>query len=340
MATNRSFKCTRREFLKWASVVTSGSLLAANINDVAAVPALETTKVRLVHAPSICVTPQYLAETFLRADGFSEIQYLPLGSRNGPYAIADGRADIGMWDAPGLMPPLDAVDNLVVLAGVHSGCYELFANESIWAVRDLKNKTIAIQYFNGGDHILMSGMLAYVGIDPRHEVNWIAGEHVRDAMDLFVEGRADAFLGFAQQPAELRQKGAGHMILDTAQDRPWSQYFCCMIVANRQFVERNPVATKHIMRAILKGADPCAEDPTSAARFLANKLYEPRFKIGFDVMSRVPYGFWRVANPEDTIRFHALRLYEVGMLKTRPDELIARGTNFRFLDELKKELKA
>jgi NitT/TauT family transport system substrate-binding protein len=49
---------------------------------------------------------------------------------------------------------------------------------------------------------------------------------------------------------------------------------------------------------------------------------------------------WRQDNPEDTLRFHALRLHEVGMIKTDPNTLVARGSNWRFLNELKKELKA
>jgi NitT/TauT family transport system substrate-binding protein len=39
------------------------------------------------------------------------------------------------------------------------------------------------------------------------------------------------------------------------------------------------------------------------------------------------------------LRFYALRLYEVGMIKTNPNKLIAQGTDWRFLNELKKELK-
>jgi hypothetical protein len=46
----------------------------------------------------------------------------------------------------------------------------------------------------------------------------------------------------------------GHVILNTATDRPWSNYFCCMVLANRDFVQRYPVATKRVLRAILQFA--------------------------------------------------------------------------------------
>ena len=84
----------------------------------------------------------------------------------------------------------------------------------------------------------------------------------------------------------------------------------------------------------------CATDPQRVARFLAAKQYEPRYPIGLEVMSGVDYYRWRDANPEDTLRFYALRLHEVGMIKSTPEKLIAQGTDWRFLNELKKELKA
>ncbi len=275
----------------------------------------------------------------LRLDGFTDIEYLPLGSRNGPRALAEGRADITMWDIPGLMPHLDAGKPIVLLAGVHAGCYELFGNERVHALRDLKGKTVAIQYCRGRGSC---PAVEHAGVrrhEPAADVKWIVGEDVRDAMDLFVDGKADAFLGFAQQPPELRAKKIGHVIVNTAQDRPWSHYFCCMVAANREFAQRHPIATKRVLRAILKAADICASEPQRAARYLSDKLYEPRFQIGLEVMKNLPYNRWRESNPEDTMRFHALRLHEVGMIKSNPAKLIAQSTDWRFLNELKKELK-
>ena len=94
------------------------------------------------------------------------------------------------------------------------------------------------------------------------------------------------------------------------------------------------------MRAYLKATDICAREPERAARFMADKGYEPRYDIALEVVKSVPYSRWREANPEDSFRFHALRLHEVGMIKSTPEKIIAQGTDCRFLNELKKELKA
>jgi NitT/TauT family transport system substrate-binding protein len=159
-------------------------------------------------------------------------------------------------------------------------------------------------------------------------------------MRLFTEGSADSFLAFPPHPQELREKKIGHVIIDTAVDRPWSQYFCCVVAANRQFVVKHPVATKRALRAFLKAADLCAREPEQVARFLVAKGYELRYPLALDVIQKLPYDRWRESNAEDTLRFHGLRLHEVGMVKSTPQKLIARGTDWRFLNELKKELKA
>ena len=159
-------------------------------------------------------------------------------------------------------------------------------------------------------------------------------------MNLFIEQKADAIVGFAPQPQELRARKIGHVILNTAADRPWSQYFCCMVVGNRDFVARYPIATKRAVRAFLKAADICAQNPEQAARLLVAKGYEPNYKTALQVLQELPYNRWREADPEDTMRFFALRLHEVGMIKSTPQKLLAQGTDWRFLNELKRELKA
>ena len=56
-------------------------------------------------------------------------------------------------------------------------------------------------------------------------------------------------------------------------------------------------------------------------------------------MKEIVYGKWREFDPEDAVRFYALRLHEAGMIKSSPQKILAQGTDWRFLNELKKELK-
>jgi NitT/TauT family transport system substrate-binding protein len=149
-------------------------------------------------------------------------------------------------------------------------------------------------------------------------VEFVTLELYEDQNRAFVEGRVDAIFAFSPQPQRLRAEKIGQVIVDATRDPPWSQYFCCMLAANRGFVTRNPIVTKRALRAMLKAADICAQDPQRAARYLVDKGHEPRYETALEVLSKLPYGRWREDNPEDTLRFHALRLHEVGMIKSTP----------------------
>jgi len=330
----------RRRFLTNASALAAASFLGVTHAAQRDRPP-EISKLRLTSAPAICFAPQYLAEELLRLEGFSEVSYVerPAGATVIDAIEAD-KADMTMDAAPAVVYAMDTRPALTMLAGIHAGCYELFGNDRVHSMRELKGKRVAVYALGGPDHVFLSSMLAYVGVDPHKEVEWVVEERLGDAMQLFIEGKADAFMGFAPQPQELRARGSGHVIVDTAQDRPWSQYFCCMLFANKNFVSNYPMATKRALRAYLKAADICAQEPDRAARFLADRGYEPRYDVAFEVLRSLPYNRWRDADPEDTMRFFALRLYEVGMIRSTPNKLITRGTNWQFLNELKRELRA
>src|SRR5262249_14959533 len=187
-------------------------------------------------------------------------------------------------------------------------------------------------------HTFLASMAAYVGLDPSKDISW-ATHPSEESIRLLSQGEIDAFIGFPPEPQELRARRIGHVVVNSAVDRPWSQYFCCMFVANHGFARKHPVATKRALRAILKAADICALDPDRAARSLEAQGVAKRYDYALQTMKDVPYAKWRNYDPEDTIRFYALRLNEIGMIKTGPQKIIAQGTDWRFLKELKKELK-
>ena len=331
---------SRRTFLTRAGTLGAASLLGLPRTAAAEAPP-ETKRIRLLHTPALCFGPQALAEDLLRLEGFTTIEYVNDENAYGLAMLTAGQADVTMWDAPGFIPALDAGNPIVLVGGIHAGCWELFAKAEIKTLRDLRGKTVAVYAIGGGGHILMSSMLAYVGMDPAKDVQFVAGEQrAEDTVRLFLDGKADAFMGFPPHPQELRARKVGHVILDTKQDRPWSQYFCCMLGVHRPFAEKYPIATKRALRAFLKGADLCAQEPERVARYLVDKGWDSRYEVALEVLKEVPYRRWREASPEDTLRFYALRLHEVGMLKMTPQKLIAQSTDWRFLNELKKELKA
>jgi hypothetical protein len=216
-------KQTRRRFLTTLSLAGAAGFMRGP-SALAAEGLLETTTVRISKDLAICEAPLEIAEELLRADGFTDIRYVDTSMDDLSAAIAQRKVDFAL-DFPVLFAPgIDAGKPVTVLAGVHVGCFELFA--------------------------------------------------------------------------------------------------------------RNDV------RTIAKATDLCATEPMRVARSLIDGGFAPRYDYALQTLNDIPYNNWREYDAEDTIRFYALRLHEAGMIKATPQKIIADGTDWRFLNELKRELKA
>jgi NitT/TauT family transport system substrate-binding protein len=330
---------SRREFLSKASLAGTAALLGLRSESVAVESPPETRKLILGRGDSICQAPQYVAEELFKSEGFTDVQYLKGSSSAGvTKAVASGEVQITQSFVGPLLLRIDAGDPVVLLGGGHIGCLELFGNDRVRTVRDLKGKTVVLSALETPPHIFLAIVMAHVGLDHRKDIALITRPPA-EAVRLFEERKVDAFILPPPAAQELRAKKIGHVVIDSTTDRPWSQYFCCMVVANREFVRKHPVAAKRAMRAMLKSADVCALEPDRVARSLVDKGFTPRYDYALQTMKEIPYGKWREYDPEDTVRYYALRMNEVGMIKSSPQKIIAQGTDWRFLRELKKELK-
>ncbi len=326
---------TRRRFLGTAALAGAAAALPYSPARAAA-PNLETTTIKITNSSAICNMPQMLTEQLLRGEGFTDIRYVPTSSSE---QLARGDVDLMANYASNFILGLNKGEASTLLGGMHVGCFVLFANERVHSIADLKGKTVGVPGFGSGADLLLALMTAEVGLDPKKDIRWIA-DPTHKPKDLFIDGKIDAFLSFPPEPQELRARHIGRVIFDTTVDRPWSQYFCCMIAGNREFVRRYPVATKRAMRAILKATDLCATEPARAARMLVDDGFFPRYDYALQTLKDVQYDKWREYDAEDTIRFYTLRMREAGFIKSTPQKIIADGTDWRFFDELKRELKA
>lgn len=280
-----------------------------------------------------------VAEELLRLEGFTDVtSTIEAAGMRSSSRISAGDADLGLNFSAPLILSLEAGNRVVVLAGIHVGCLEIFAGETARTISDLKGKKVAAGPRGSIAHAFLASMLVYIGLDPEHDIDWIVQPPARQR-EMFAEGQIDVLVAFPPIAQELRARGIGRVITATATDRPWSQYFCCMVEANRDFVDRHPVATKRALRALLKATDLCAAEPQRAARAVVARRDWAKWEYTLQAMKDVPYGQWRSHDPESTLLFYALRLHDAGLIKSSPHKLLALGTEWRFLEELKKELK-
>ena len=344
MKNQRSDGWSRREFLGGLAMTGAAAALGwlPGTGMTAVEPPPETTRLRLHRGKPACWAPIYVAEPLLREEGFTDVQYVfgpqtevAKMSREGAFDLNVGFSSKSMYNLEHYAHPLK------YLSGLHVGCYALVGSERTKSIRDLKGKTVwAGAIKNDGPHIFFSTIVAYVGLDPRTDVDyaWVSKD---EAIRLFQDGKIDAFMSFPPGSHELMHTGFGHLLVDTNVDKPWSQYFCCMVLGHGDFIKKNPIATRRALRAILRATDMVSRDPGHATRVLIanNVIKATEFQHTLPELKHIPYGNWREYNPEDTVRFYALRMRDIGMIKTNPQQFIDQHTDWRFIKELKKDFR-
>ncbi len=342
MHKNRFDGWNRREFLGAAALGGAAAMLGWRPGlGLATEPPPETTRLRLRQWLPACWAPIHVAEPLLREEGFTDVQYVSAPGPKTAKMYQDGAIDMSptfsaldMYNIEKHNPPL------TFLSGLHVGCYALVGSDRVNSVRDLKGKTVWTgSVENNGPHIFFSAIVAYVGLDPSKDVNyaWVKKD---EAMQLFYEGKIDAYMSFPPGPQELMDKGIGRLLVDTNVDKPWSQYFCCMVVGHSDFIKKNPIATRRALRAILRANDIVARDPELALRTLMEKKIwkKSETKYILQAIKEIPYGKWRDYDPEETIRFYALRMREVGLIKSPPEEFTKQHCDWSFLMSMKRDL--
>jgi NitT/TauT family transport system substrate-binding protein len=332
---------SRRRFLASAAWAGAAGLIGAP-KALHAEPPPETASVRLPRwgTGDYCWAAEYVAEELMHAEGITDVRYVRGQSEIDTWEwIAHGETDFDLNMPTMHIKSVDAGVPIKVLTGLHSGCFEVIANESVRNLKDLKGRRVGVWNMNDHPQVLLSLMINYVGLDPVNDIQWVESRDTAP-MQLFIDGKVDAFLAALYQPEEMRARKLGHTIVSNGLDRAWSQYFCCMIAGTAEYVNKYPVATKRILRAILKGADLCASNPKGVARQLVDRGYLKSYDYAIDTFNTTRYDVWRDYDAEDSLRFYALRMQETGMIKSSPQKIIGDGTDWRFLDELKRELKA
>jgi len=340
-------KLGRRAFLRGATVTGIAGVAGLRPVRAGAEPPPETTTLKLLQFPSGCQGPLYVADELLRSEGFTDVRYVKVEFTEGVTKallhhepLESRTADFGLTFSAPLIGDIDRGVELVTVGGVHAGCFVLFGNNGVRGVRDLRGKVVAVPMADTQNtaRMYIASMAAYVGLDPAKDITWVT-HPVDESTRLFAAGKVDAIMGFPPLAQELRAKKIGHVVVDSTVDRPWSQYFCCMMIANREFVKKNPIATKRTIRAIVKATAICAQEPERVARLLVERGVVKNYDYALQTVKELPYARWRDYDSEDTLRFYALRLHEAGMIKSSPQKIIAQGAELRFINELKKQLK-
>ena len=201
----------------------------------------------------ICLAPEYIAEDLLRAEGFTDIRYVHAAASR--RVVASGEIDFDFSPRHGsslAWMPASRSRRWPACMSAATSCSRTSHPDHQRPEGQERRRPVA----RLGLAPALSIMAAHVGLDPQKDINWVTTAD-STSMELFAEGKVDAFLGLPPEPQELRARKIGRVILNTTTDKPWSQYFCCLSFGNRDFVRDHPIATKRSLRA-------SSRPPTSA----------------------------------------------------------------------------
>jgi NitT/TauT family transport system substrate-binding protein len=229
----------------------------------------------------------------------------------------------------------------VLIGAVHPGCSEFWASPSVATLKDIRGRTVAVNEKGvNSPYSYLAIALKHAGVDPS-EVNFVV-EPDADLARLFLDGKSDllfrattAAVGFKTNP-----ENKGHVVLDQAMEKPWSEQQCCVIATSRDWLQANPIAAKRALRAIYGAADSLPKDRVEAAKTATDKgLFGGSAQIEAvrGAVNMVDYD-WRKYDLAESVRFHAKLLNAVNLLKLTPEE-VAKGSDLRFSKELAGELK-
>ena len=191
----------RREFLTTTSLGGTATLLGMRPTPADAEPPPETTTIRLIYDPDnsgLCYAPVFLASELLRGEGFTDVRYVKQMEKTlmEPPTLVAGLADMSAMYLVDLIAVIDQGMPVVMLAPLHGGCQELVVTDRVRTIRDLKGKKIAVMALGSGDHLVFSNMLAYIGMNPRKDIQWVTDLPVPEWIQSLAEGKIDALWAF------------------------------------------------------------------------------------------------------------------------------------------------
>jgi NitT/TauT family transport system substrate-binding protein len=303
-------------------------------------PPPEVTAIRLPQSTPLCESAQFLAEKYLANEGFTDVKFVPYQAPTVPWMlVSSGEADFGV-DNLSLLLRSDAGEPVTFLGGFHTGCGAWVANDSIKTAGDFKGRTIGV----GGmdplvnfDYLATQVYLGNAGLNPGRDVTFtLRPGPLAQLTQPFNEGKFDGFWAGVPVLFQARAAKLGHEVSNMMMDKPWSDNYCCGVGANRNFVQKNPVATKRALRALMMASDEAEHQPETAARYIVDKGYRPNYDDVIQSFKEMGHNRWREMDHEASARFWLRSFQSAGLLKGTPEKLLSDSVNLSFLNELKK----
>src|SRR5436309_10614613 len=278
--------------------------------------AATSNKVRVGYIGITCEAPIFMAieKGFFKEEGL-DANLVKCEWANYKDILALGGFDITHHLVMYFLKPIEQGLDVKFTGGIHRGCLRVQAgkNSSINSITDLRGKRIGVPGMGTPPFIFANRVLGAHGIDPSREIQWRvfpAGE-LGLALD---RGLVDAVADSEPIGSLLLADGKVRNIADQAKDAPYKDEYCCAVLVNGKFFEKNPKASAAATRALLKAAKWVDTNPAAAARLSVEKKYiASNVQLNAHAISNLDY-VPSVSGAEKAVVQSAMDMKKAGML--------------------------
>jgi NitT/TauT family transport system substrate-binding protein len=315
------------DFMSKTKLTTTAALVALLLvacnksADNSTAPAGGLMKVRVGYIGLTCEAPIFMAveKGFFKDEGL-DVTLVKCEWANYKDVLALGGFDITHHLVMYFLKPIEQGLDVKFLGGIHRGCLRVqtATGSSIHSVEDLRGKRIGVPGMGTPPFIFANRVLNAHGIDPGKEISW----RVFPAGELGLalqKGDVDAVADSEPIGTLLTADGKVRNVADQATEMPYSDEYCCAVLANGKFVAANPKAAAAATRALLRGAKWVEANPLAAARLSVEKKYlasNPELNaVAISHLRYVP----SVSGAEAAVKSAAIAMQKAGMLSPSTD---------------------
>ena len=304
-------------------------LVSGGCNKTSRPKTTESTKVRIGYVGLTCEASIFAAyeKGFFRDEGLKP-ELIKCSWQNYKDTLALGGYDITQHLVMYFLQPIEQGLDVKFTGGIHRGCLRVqAANDSkINSVADLKGKRIGVPGMGTPPFVFAQRALRDNGIDADKDITWKV--YRTGELGLALEkGEVDAVANAEPIGSLLLATGTVHNVADQATQEPYSDEYCCEVVANGKWMSANPKAAAAATRALLRGAKWVQANPAAAAQLSVEKKYVAAdAKLDAVALSHLNY-IPSISKAESSIMTAAKGMQAAGLLvpTTNLDELAKRA---------------
>jgi NitT/TauT family transport system substrate-binding protein len=273
-------------------------------------------KVRVGYIGLTCEAPIFTAveKGFFKEENL-DVSLVKCEWANYKDVLALGGFDVTHHLVMYFLKPVEQGLDVKFTGGIHHGCLRVqsAAKGNIKTIEDLRGKRIGVPGMGTPPFIFANRVLGSHGINPSKDITWLvfpAGE-LGLALD---KGEVDAVADSEPIGSLLLQEGKVRNVADQATDKPYTDEYCCAVLANGKFLAKNPKAAAAATRALLKAAKWVQTNPGAAAQLSVEKKYlASNVQMNTIAISHLKY-VPSVSGAEAAVKSAAAEMKKAGML--------------------------